>query len=112
MTEEVKITNEGNNEHKCICQNEGFRNFLTIALGTFVGVYCALCLFSAIHKPPMVIPQTGFGGFGGPVPAAVQCPCKHRPHFKCGHHKFHNEQMQNNQENHPAPFDSERGGNR
>jgi len=46
-------------ECKCFCKSEGFRNFLTTTLGTFVGVYMALSLFSAIHKPPMPC-QHGF----------------------------------------------------
>ena len=37
----------------CFCKSEGFRKFIITALGTFVGVYMALSLFSAIHKPPM-----------------------------------------------------------
>ena len=53
MTEEktTEITKE--TECKCFCKSEGFRNFLITALGTFAGVYMALSLFTAIHKPPM-----------------------------------------------------------
>ena len=76
MTEE--FTKE---EHKeCFCKSKGFRKFLTIALGTFVGVYSALCLFFALHKPPMMPP--GPYGYGGVAP--IGCPChfkNHRPHF-------------------------------
>ncbi len=81
MSDEVKITTETRDEHKCFCQSKGFRKFLVIALGTFVGVYSALCLFAALHKPMM--PPQGFGyGFGAPMPPAMQCPCKH-------HHSHH-----------------------
>ena len=66
-------------KHECICQSKGFRKFLTISLGTFVGAYCALSLFAALHKPPMM-PPCPYGG-GMPRPA-VQCPCG------CNHHKF------------------------
>ena len=43
--------NEKNTE--CFCKKESFRKFLIVALGTFVGAFCALSLFSALHKPPM-----------------------------------------------------------
>ena len=71
MSNEVKEPEE--KECKCFCKSEGFRKFLTIALGTFVGVYCALSLFSALHKPPMFSPHQGFRN----------CPCKmmHHHHF-------------------------------
>lgn len=52
MTEENKGVNE-EVKNTCFCQSKGFRKFLTIALGTFVGVFCALSLFAALHKPPM-----------------------------------------------------------
>lgn len=37
----------------CICKTKGFRNFIVVATGSFVGVFCALSLFAALHKPPM-----------------------------------------------------------
>lgn len=43
-------------ECKCFCKSEGFRKFIITAFGTFAGVYMALSLFSAIHKPPMPCP--------------------------------------------------------
>ena len=53
MTEEM---NEKKEEKKCncICCSEGFRDFLKIALGSFVGVFLALSLFAALHKPPVM----------------------------------------------------------
>lgn len=78
MTEENRIENT-ENKHECICKSKGFRKFLTIALGTFVGVYCALSLFTALHRPPMMTPCL----YGGPMPRPmVQCPCG------CTHHNF------------------------
>jgi hypothetical protein len=73
MSEEEKY------ETKCFCQNKTFRKFLVIALGTFVGVYAALSLFAAIHKPPMhPCPM----GYRGPAPIAAPCPFhKHHHHF-------------------------------
>jgi hypothetical protein len=79
MSDENKVVEE-QKEHKCICQNENFRKFLVIALGTFVGVYAALCLFTATHRPPV-----GFGS-GAPRPVFGPCPCKtimmHQHYFK------------------------------
>lgn len=60
--------------HECFCHSKWFRKFLIISLGTFVGVYFALCLFTAIHKPPMM-----------PHPFACPCGCmmkhSHHHHF-------------------------------
>ena len=69
------MTEEMNNEIKeekckCICCSEEFRKFLIVALGTFVGVFCALSLFAALHKPPMMKPM---------------CPIM-RPHCQYGQH--------------------------
>ena len=79
MSEEVKITTE----NKCLCQSKSFRKFLITALGTFVGVFCALSLFAALHKPPMIIHPYGM---------SRPCPC-HMEHFI--KHK-HFEKMKNN----------------
>ena len=74
MSEEEKC------ETKCFCQNKTFRKFLVIALGTFVGVYAALSLFAATHRPPMMRPCPM--GFGGPAPVMAPCPFhKHHHHF-------------------------------
>jgi hypothetical protein len=72
MTEEIKVTEVKN---ECFCKSKGFRKFLTTALGTFVGVFCALSLFAALHKPPM--PPCPFGH--GPMM---------RPAMHCHHHHF------------------------
>ncbi len=53
MTEELKQEIKEEKQCKCICCSEGFRDFLKIALGSFVGVFLALTLFAALHKPPM-----------------------------------------------------------
>lgn len=53
MNEENKIEVKTENCN-CFCKTEGFRNFLVIALGSFVGVFSALSLFAALHKPPMI----------------------------------------------------------
>jgi len=106
MTDEIKNEEK---ECKCFCKSEGFRRFLTIALGTFVGVYAALSLFTAIHRPPMMPPCAG--GFGRPVPVMAPCPFKqHRPHFDRG---FERGEFHKNIKDHkgPAPFDANRDKN-
>ena len=79
MTEENKIeTVEVKRE--CFCQSKGFRKFLVTALGTFVGVFCALSLFAALHKPPM--PHCPFAK-GPMMRPAMHC------HHHYGHHRMH-----------------------
>ena len=63
-----------NEKKECLCQSKGFRKFLIIASGSFVGVYLALSLFFAIHKPPVFIPF--------PPQAQVQCPCAMMHHMR------------------------------
>ena len=77
MSEEEKC------ETKCFCQSKAFRKFLVIALGTFVGVYAALSLFAATHRPPMMRPCPM--AFGGPAP--MMAPA----HFHKHHHHFSKE---------------------
>ena len=59
MTEEINQEIREEKQCKCLCQSKEFRDFLKIALGSFVGVFCALSLFAALHKPPM--PPCPFG---------------------------------------------------
>ncbi|MBR2069084.1 MAG: hypothetical protein IJ877_04895 [Candidatus Gastranaerophilales bacterium] len=87
MSEE-KIIEE--KECKCFCKSEGFRNFLVTALGTFVGVYMALSLFGAIHKPPM----------------PCHCMMKHHHQIE-GHYKHHKDFKKFNKE---FKGDTEQGG--
>ena len=70
------MTEENKNElverrSECFCQSKWFRKFLVTSAGTFVGVFCALSLFTALHKPPKIF-----------------CPCKMmmRPPVHCMHH--------------------------
>ena len=89
MTDENKI--EVNNEikHECFCQSKWFRKFLTIALGTFVGVFCALSLFTALHKPPM--PPCPFAN-GPMMRPAMHCP-HHFGHYKHMRGDFHHKKF-------------------
>ena len=73
MTEEMNEIKE-EKQCKCLCCSEGFRDFLKIAAGSFVGVFLALTLFAALHKPPM--PRCPFGG------PMMKPPMQHCPHFK------------------------------
>ena len=50
MSDEQKIEEK---ECKCICQSKWFKKFLVVSVGSFVGVFCALSLFAALHRPPV-----------------------------------------------------------
>ena len=82
MTNENRIEVE---EKTCFCQSKGFRKFLTIALGTFVGVFCALSLFAALHKPPVMKPMP----FGGPMMRPCHCQMHHCHRHGCHRGNFH-----------------------
>ncbi|MBQ7764807.1 hypothetical protein IJ384_05525 [bacterium] len=66
-------------KHECFCQSKWFRKFLTVALGTFVGVFCALSLFSALNKPQM--PPCPFAK-GPMMRPAMHCCHYHSHHYK------------------------------
>lgn len=76
MTDENKIIEV---KKECFCQSKGFRKFLTVALGSFVGVFCALSLFSALHKPPMPPCPFAYG--------KMMRPAMHSHHYY-GHHRM------------------------
>ena len=105
MTEEIKINEEQEkNECKCFCHSKGFRKFLITALGTFVGVYAALSLFAALHKPPMMRPCPMGYGFGNRPP--VMAPMMHHRHHFDKHQKFDrgNFNLQDKDFQRQAPF--------
>ena len=79
MSEEIKTTEE----KKCFCQSDFFKKFASIALGTFVGGFCAISLFSALNKPPMIppMPMMYGGGFHH------QIMMNHKHDCKCPCHK-------------------------
>ena len=100
MTEE--LTKEEKKE--CLCNSKWFRKFLTTALATFVGVYSALCLFAALHRPPMM-PPCPFGY--GMAPAGVPCHFKnHRLRFDKEFKGDFNKAIKEHKA--PAPFDKDR----
>ena len=82
MTEEIK-TEVKQEECKCFCRSEGVKKFAIVALGTFVGVYSALCLFAALHRPPC--PGPFYPGMRPPVEYGRQFDRGMRPDF---HKKF------------------------
>lgn len=61
MTEEMNVEVK-ETKCNCLCQSEEFRKFVVVALGSFVGVFCALSLFAALHKPPKMCPPCYFRG--------------------------------------------------
>ena len=77
MTDENKIVEV---KPECFCKSKWFRKFLVTALGSFVGVFCALSLFAALHKPPM--PPCTFG------PQMMMRPPMHA-HHHMNHHRGH-----------------------
>ena len=79
MTDENKIE-QRQETCKCFCQSEWFKKFLTKALAVFVGTYCALSLFAALHKPPM--PPCPFAR------GAMMRPPIHSHHHFDGHRRF------------------------
>ena len=84
MTEEIK--NEEETKCCCVCKFikcEFCQKFLIVALGTFVGMFCAMSLFFALHKPPMMPPGAHFD-FGGPQMEHAQW----KPHHFKGHKKW------------------------
>ena len=101
MSEETKITQE---EQQCFCKSKCFKKFLTVALGTFVGGFCAISLFAALNKPPMMpmMPMMHKGYYhhmmGGHhfKKHNCDCPCHKKmmkKHFKEG--KMPNGPMEN-----------------
>ena len=87
MTDENK-TNVVEVKTECFCQSIWFKKFLTKTLAVFVGVFAALSLFAALHKPPM--PPCPFKG---PMMRPVmQCPY-HYSHFKGPRGEFHHKKF-------------------
>lgn len=82
------MSNENKNEQvvekQCLCQNEFVRKTFGIALGSFVGVFCALSLFAALHKPPMMPPHGMYG-----MAPHFGCPCQMNHHFMHKKHFMH-----------------------
>lgn len=84
--ENIQVTNEKAEKEtcNCFCKSEGFRKFIVVALGSFTGVFCAISLFFALHKPPMMPPM--YPMMQPPVQIqqfARPCKCEcQKPHHK------------------------------
>ena len=52
MNEEVKNENK---EQTCFCKSELVQRTIAVTIGSFIGVYLALSLFCATHKPPTMM---------------------------------------------------------
>ena len=90
MTEEM-IKETKKEECNCFCKSEGFRNFIVVATGTFVGVFCAISLFAALHKPPKMIPMNPHFAQPYVIQHVQGCPIQEMHKFHHGmkpHHKF------------------------
>ena len=72
MTEEIQETVETKDSCKCFVHCECVRKFFIVAFGSFVGVFCALSLFAALHKPPFPCPMKM--KMHPPVPVEQQIP--------------------------------------
>ena len=98
MSDEIRNeSQEVKKECKCLCHSEGFKRFLTVALGTFVGVYSALCLFALVHRPPCP-PCFGPNPFVRPPMYQGQQFYKQRIHDKGDFHKMKMKKHQIKQE--------------
>ena len=83
------MTNENNEikviqEEKCFCKSKFFKSFASVALGTFVGGFCAISLFAALNKPPMMpFHHPMMSGFHHPHHHMMQTHHKHHKDCKC-----------------------------
>ena len=87
MTDENK--NVVKEEEKCFCKSEGFQKFIIVATGSFVGVFLALSLFTALQRPPMppMHPQIPMAPIHRPLPQPMHHHFKGEP--RCHEmHKF------------------------
>lgn len=91
MSEENKIVEV---KQECFCKSEWFKKFVTKTLAVFIGTFCALSLFAALHKPPVMK--------HAPFHSAMMRPChcqmhhyyKHRPSRADFYKKFEKRDFQ------------------
>ena len=79
MSEENKVIQE----KECFCQNKYAKKFATVALGTFVGGFCAISLFAALNKPPMIVPMNPMMFGGAPYHKMMMNHHKHNCDCPC-----------------------------
>ena len=82
MTEEIKEEQTMcKPECRCFIHCECVQKFFIVALGSFVGVFFALALFAALHRPPCAGPC--------PVGPKMKAPIEHQQRFD--HRQFRGE---------------------
>lgn len=85
MSDEKILEEKNQCKCGCICHNEFFQRTVAVAIGSFVGVFCAISLFAALHKPPMPCPM-------GPMHPQMRPPIEynrgHIDRYKNHHGEF------------------------
>ena len=61
MSEEIKEEVNAEKQEKCECKGKCIKIFLLGILASFLGCLVALCLFSAVKRPPMPPQKMMFG---------------------------------------------------
>ena len=90
MTEEQQWEQKETCKCGCICHNEFFQRTVAVAIGSFVGVFCAISLFAALHKPPMPYPVR-------PMHPQMRPPIEYRGHmnrYQNNHGEFKKDRYQ------------------
>lgn len=77
-------------ENVCLCKSECFRKFIMVILASFIGCFCALCLFFALHKPCFPMAPMQFGPQIPPQMAPQMAPNMMPPqgNFGPNHHFY------------------------
>lgn len=92
MTEEVKNEEiKQEIQHECFCRKR-LKDVFVIALGSFIGVYCALSLFSAIHRPRFNPPPMYQYGMQYHHRIFPQDMMKYNKHYHGNFEKFKNKE--------------------
>lgn len=92
MSEENKI--ETKEVKTCLCQSERFKDFVTKTIAVFIGVFCALSLFAALHKPPVMKHAPYHAGMMRPCHCQMHHFYKHKPCRADFHKKFEKRDFQ------------------
>ena len=91
MSEENKTVEV---KQECFCKSEWFKKFITKTLAVFIGTLCALSLFAALHKPPVMKPVTFHGGMMRPCHCQMHHFYKHKPYRGDFQRKFEKKDFQ------------------
>ena len=92
MSDEKILEEKNQCKCGCICHNEFFQRTVAVSIGSFVGVFCAISLFAALHKPPMPCPM-------GPMYPQMRPPIEHSKghlyRYKNNHEEFKKNRYEN-----------------